>query len=90
MTAAGAVFITPHSVRQFISRVAWAHGWTYEQALAELIRQTAAPRRVSGQGSVRTLHCHGFRAIVAIDRRARRGQLPVLLTVLVGEDEERD
>lgn len=89
MSVAGVVFVTPHAVHQALRRVPWMRGWSYEQALTELIRQTSVPVRISGQGSIRTLHCCGFNALVDIDRRARQGRLPVLVTVIAESRAER-
>jgi len=83
VSIAGSLFVTPHAVRQYQGRV---EPLAYNMALATIIKALAEPERISGQGSVRTYHTPGWRALVKLPKR--QGTLcPVVLTVLRGSEE---
>lgn len=85
MPAKGRWFVTPHAVRRYLERV--RPGLTYEQALAEIIRESWRARPVKPWGRAhlwRGPKPRRLRYIVAPAPRGRR--LPVLITVYGGQD----
>jgi len=87
MPAVGRFFITPHAVQRYRERVPGAERLTYEQALAELIRESETAHFIKPLGNGLDLwrgrkpHRLRFRVSPAVD-----GRLPQLVTVLRGCD----
>lgn len=80
---AGALFITPHAVRQFIARI--APRLTYEQALGAIIRELAAhggPLRPSASGVALQTRVHGERYSFRAVLMPGEGSQPAVVTIL--------
>jgi len=84
VSAAGAWFITPHSVRRYIERI--EPGLTYEQALGALVRLSTEAQRVRDIAPGLALYRGPKPLRVRLRVADGNGGLPQLVTVLPMHD----